>query len=281
METIKLKHFCSVVETKSLSKSSKILGITHPGLHKSLKSLESDLGIKLTVPDGRGIAITPEALELYPLMVELVTKAQTLTQLSEQNKAQLTSFGHNEIFNFTLPNILLNTFREKSFSFHERCPGDIEPQIASGKLSIGLTTHPISHSGIRHTYLGEIQFSLYIGNKARFGEDLPFIIPSSLFNTQQRDHWKNESIKRSNVIRTNMASIAIDLAKESKGSVYIPDFVAEKVNTQTNKQYQLKAVPNITSKVPIYLVTSIGEDMKTKFIQELSNVIINSCCLEN
>ena len=55
METNRLKHFCVVVETASLTKAADLLGITHGGLHKSLRVLEGDLGFALTVGKGRGI----------------------------------------------------------------------------------------------------------------------------------------------------------------------------------------------------------------------------------
>ncbi|MBL7546005.1 MAG: LysR family transcriptional regulator [Bdellovibrionaceae bacterium] len=52
METDRIRHFCTVYETESLTRAAELLGITHGGLHKSLKTLEADLGVKLTIPHG-------------------------------------------------------------------------------------------------------------------------------------------------------------------------------------------------------------------------------------
>src|SRR4051812_12188316 len=65
METHRLKQFCTVVETGNLRKAATLLGISHSGLFKSLKTLEQELGFALFFPSGRGIVVSDEGMRLY------------------------------------------------------------------------------------------------------------------------------------------------------------------------------------------------------------------------
>ena len=57
METNRLRQFCTVVETGSFRKAADILGISHSGLFKSIKTLEEEVGFVLFLPSGRGIVV--------------------------------------------------------------------------------------------------------------------------------------------------------------------------------------------------------------------------------
>ncbi len=62
MDTDKLKHLKVLIETKNIRKAAEILNMSHPGLSKSIKSLETELGVELITKDGRGIRLTDEGL---------------------------------------------------------------------------------------------------------------------------------------------------------------------------------------------------------------------------
>ena len=211
-------------------------------------------------------------------MKEIVTSTDELVQASNTIGENFYRFAQNEIFNFVLPSKIISSFKNHSFSFHERCPGDIEPQLASSSIDFGVTTHPISQAGVRHTFIGNIELSLFISINVEFNNDFPFIIPNSLFNSTQRDHWKGSNIKRKNVIRANMLSIALELTKEGHGSVYAPKFVIENSNAQSIEEKQLIAIDNTSTLVPIYLATKVGNLHEKELISDLINVIKNSCC---
>lgn len=65
MDTNKLKYFVAVAETGSLTKASKILGISHSGLSKAVSALETEAKLKLFRPQGRGLEITLEGKWFY------------------------------------------------------------------------------------------------------------------------------------------------------------------------------------------------------------------------
>lgn len=44
MDTKRLRQFCAIAETGSLTKAAELLHITHSGFSKSMKLLQDDLG---------------------------------------------------------------------------------------------------------------------------------------------------------------------------------------------------------------------------------------------
>jgi len=59
------KVFCTVVQTKSISKAAEQLFVSHQAVSYSIKQLESSLGGQLFFRTPKGVVLTPEAEELY------------------------------------------------------------------------------------------------------------------------------------------------------------------------------------------------------------------------
>jgi len=64
METDRLKYFCVIVDTGSLTKAAEVLGVSHSGLSKAMSVLQGELGFKILVPKGRGLELTEKGREL-------------------------------------------------------------------------------------------------------------------------------------------------------------------------------------------------------------------------
>lgn len=60
-----LKVFAVVAETKSLSAAGRELNVTHAAVSQQIRSLESFMGLKLIVREGRGVALTLEGEQLF------------------------------------------------------------------------------------------------------------------------------------------------------------------------------------------------------------------------
>lgn len=65
MEIDRLKQFCVIVETGSMTKAAKLMHITHSGLSKSMQILPSELNTVLLQPAGRGITLTDAGIKVY------------------------------------------------------------------------------------------------------------------------------------------------------------------------------------------------------------------------
>ena len=58
MELRHLRAFCAVAQEMHVTKAAKRLKIAQPALTQQLRLLERDLGVQLTLPNGRGIKLT-------------------------------------------------------------------------------------------------------------------------------------------------------------------------------------------------------------------------------
>ena len=98
METNRIKQFCTLVEIGSLTKTANLLGITHGGLHKSLRILENELGFALTISKGRGIEITERGREFYPSALEILRTIEKSLQKDSKPESAEYKIGSLEIF---------------------------------------------------------------------------------------------------------------------------------------------------------------------------------------
>src|SRR5271156_240301 len=86
METDRLRYFCTIYETQSISKASELLGVSHSGLSKAMTLLQDELGVKLFRPAGRGIETTDNARSVYEKsreLLELLNRFQEPAQATQ------------------------------------------------------------------------------------------------------------------------------------------------------------------------------------------------------
>jgi DNA-binding transcriptional LysR family regulator len=281
MDTLKLKHFCAVVDTQSLSRAAELMGISHAGLHKSLKTLEEILGVPLTEPKGRGIGITSQGMNLYPLAKEILSKVEGLIEATKSFDNSTIRLGSTEPLSLSLPQKVLSQVSraDLSISFHERCPGDLEAHVASKYLSFGLTTLPVSSSGIEHLRLSDLSFGLFSARKLNFQDDLTFIRPTSVIDFKERDHWREDLFPRKNSLKVNMISTGLDLAAHGHGAIFIPKILAANINERSEQKYKLNEIllPKDLRVTPsVFLVKRVSEPL-SKPMEQILGVIKKLC----
>lgn len=272
METIKLEHFCAVVETGSLSKAAKVMGITHPGIHKSIRSLEDELSISLTKPKGRGIEITEQGIELYQKAKIIIEQTNRLSSIRKSKKT--IRLGLNEAFNYFIPTQLLAV--SSNFSFHERCPGEIEPSIGEGVIDYGLTFFPRNYHGVIHEEIGKVEYVLINYKKAKLSDIKSFITPTSTYQSSERDMWNESLFPRLETIKTNMLSIALELFFARKGALFLPKNILESKSLRFSSNYHKVDIPNhLAIEAPVFLCWREGEPLSKKLKSVLKRSLKN------
>lgn len=78
MTLVQLRHFISLAETGSFSKSAKALFLTQPALSRSIRSLEDELGLSLFDRVGRRSELTPYGQEVLERARHLVEEADEI-----------------------------------------------------------------------------------------------------------------------------------------------------------------------------------------------------------
>lgn len=88
MDLIQLRHFLAVAEHGSLSQAARVLGISQPGLTRSLRRLEAELDAPLLRRRPRGIELTEAGLALErhanAVQIQLVDAAQEVASLTHR-----------------------------------------------------------------------------------------------------------------------------------------------------------------------------------------------------
>lgn len=86
IETRVLKYFVETCNEGSITKAAEVLNTTQPNLSRQLKDLESQLGKKLFVKNGRNIQLTEEGMFLR-------IRAQEIIELNERTENELLTFN--------------------------------------------------------------------------------------------------------------------------------------------------------------------------------------------
>jgi DNA-binding transcriptional LysR family regulator len=235
METNRLKHFCTVVETGSLSGSADLLGITHSGLHKSLRVLEGELGFTLTIGKGRGIEITERGRQFYPSAVEILKTIEKACRNDSTPESEEYRIGSLEIFLKLLPKQLLTNpaFSERRICFQEMAPGEIESSVQKRILDVGITYIPVPMEGVEYLKIGKFRMGVFCSEAKLASQplsEIPFVVPSASLNTNplnilNNDGWKEGLFLRKVAYKASSLATAIDIVKVGKAAVFMPTFL--------------------------------------------------------
>lgn len=280
METKRLKHFCAVAELENLSRASELLGITHGGLHKSLRVLEDELGVSLTQAKGRGITLTQEGLEFYPKALEILKLVEEAMLRSQPPVELLVKLGGLEVFVPRMAELIHqdSLLKESSFELHEFSPGFLEQAILSETVDYGLTYIPVPTKGINFLEIKSFKMNTYCCNKdflKKKPEEIPFVVPHSpaVMNPadiKNRDGWSESTFSRFEKFKTNSLSIALQFVRSGQACIFVPDFVA----TQSLEiPIPLKHLSGASDKKrSIYLVVREGQ-VEGKITKKISKLI--------
>jgi len=243
METNRLRQFCAVVETGNLRKAAQILGISHSGLFKSLKTLESELGFPLFLPSGRGIVISDPGRELYQRSARFFEEFGRLLGTSEVKNESLMRLGSFEVFTTYFMGILLRDYLPNvPVEIHDLIPGKLEEALALNQIDLGITYEPIPRPKIEYVKITRILMGAYAIKDAFQGkafESVPFVVPVNPLEgapsgAKGSDAWPENRI-------------VLGLC-----AIFIPQFVARLHNESVSTKHQLHPIPLPRGMPPVY-----------------------------
>ena len=268
METDRLRQFCVIADSGSLTKAAEILNISLGGLSKSMKVLEDELGYPLFVPVGRGLSVSELGLALYSKARAVLDSVATLKTPEKQTKA-IFRVAALEVFTINfLSKIVADHFSKQSMQIIEATPGHLETLVIDRKVDCALTYLPHPRPELQTLKIGSFELKPFAKNcKFKTEDDVPFIVPASGLDTnplgvKERDGWPEGVLTRQRSHQVNMLSTALSLAGEGLGAVFMPEFVTRIYNKTQQKDFHLLPLEGVFKKVhlrrEVYLVKRLG-----------------------
>lgn len=282
MDTNKLRYFYAVYRAGSLARASEIIHITPAALSKTIKMLEEEVGVKLILPDGRGIKFTEYAHLLGERSGKILEDIDLLKQTLSQNTQTQAAIRIGSIENFTsyfLGKFASQLDKTQKLIVHELLPGDIEMSLLNNQIDLGITPVPQMHQELEHIKIGEAEMGIF-ANNLKFDDyefsDLPFVVPTELLHNIQTkesglDGWRTDFGPRLIVYQTALCESALELCRQGLAVAYFPKFMIKLHNAVTKNSYrltELRCSPTYLSTQTTYLVVHKGR-VQIPIIEEI------------
>ena len=285
MDTNKLLHFKMVYQTGNLREAAELLGISHAGLSKSIKSLEADLGIELITKDGRGIKTTPAGSKILNQIDETLASVNNLREKASGINSVKSSFckiGTFEVFStYLIPEIIKALPKDINIVLKEHIPGKLEEEIINGNIDFGISYLAIPSKELDHMKISKIKMGVYGHkkfNKLNF-EELPFVTPvANIEGTPTKvkglDGWPEHRHPRKIKYNVSLLESALSLTREGLAVGHFPRFIVERHNQIVAKAFQIQEVKiplKIQQQQDIYLIKrkDSNEDILAKKISKV------------
>ena len=152
-----LKYFQTAAETLHIGKAAKIISISQPSLSISLRKLESELGVPLFQPSGRGIALTSYGKEFLPYARSILQQAEAAKNHMKQKADRLNqeiriAYTSSVSYRF-IPRLLRDFTAEckKEYLIYsdERPSQEIADGLKAGHFDLGICSKIESDPDIR------------------------------------------------------------------------------------------------------------------------------------
>ena len=251
METNRLKQFCTIVETGNLRSAAEILGISHSGLFKSIKTLEAEVGFPLFIAQGRGVVVTDAGKKLYQRSPHFFQELARLTGQTEAPDQSLIRIGSFEVFtSYFVGRMLKKHFAQTQVEIHELLPGRLEEALILDRIDLGITYEPVPRPQIEYMKITRIVMGAYALRKNFEGKsisEIPFAVPvTPLEGTPSHvkglDAWPENRFKRNAFYKVDLMTTGLELARQGLCAIFIPQFVAKMQNESAHPDLRLSAL---------------------------------------
>lgn len=145
MDLKDLRIFQKVAEQGSLHGASLTLGVTQPALSKSVRRLETSLGVRLFERTARGVSLTSFGKALYARNADLLKAAddipRELSDLKAGRTDQLRVGTVPSLLDHVVCPALIQAMREgvpASFSVHAHLTGTLLRELTAGHIDMAL-----------------------------------------------------------------------------------------------------------------------------------------------
>lgn len=160
MELTQLRQFLAVAECGSLSRAARALGISQPGLTRSIKRLEEELGAALLSRRPRGVELTQAGVALQrhanAVRVQLVDAAGEVASLARRRDAVVRVGAGPSWLNHLLPAVVARAVAKDPSLRVEVTSGQADRLFAAlreGHIDVVLGAMPEGAAGVGLSFI--------------------------------------------------------------------------------------------------------------------------------
>lgn len=288
MDATRLRYFSAVARTGSLREAADLLRLSPAALSKAVKALEAELGVRLVVPSGRGLAITDAGRRLASRAERLLEEMEGLSEELRSRAAEPAvplRLGSFEVFTtYFLARLAREAVPGVPLVVHELIPGPLEEALERREIDLGLTYLPVPRAGLEFLEVTSLEMGIYARAGAFDGrpfEQIPFAVPvSPVSGTPTRvrglDGWPDDRFPRRVLYRVTLLESALALQREGMAAAFIPHFIARLHNETVREELRLSPLP-LPAKLGrhrhgVYLVRRRGEE-ETRIVRRIATAL--------
>ena len=148
MDFRQLEAFCAVVEWGSFSEAARHLYITQPTISSHIRTLETELNVRLLARTTKSVAPSPEGKRFYEYAKSLLRLREKTLQEFNKTTQNVIRFGASSIPSAYILPELLSAYRKRQpsllFDVVQSDSQGILDRILSGSLDMGVTGSPVT-----------------------------------------------------------------------------------------------------------------------------------------
>lgn len=286
MDINRLRYFCTICQTQSLTRAAEFLNLSPAALSKAMKLFEEEVGLELVRPSGRGIVITQEGLRLAEKGRQILEDVEQLPAYAkgQRRDGQELRLGSFEVFTtYLLGELYAELAGSYDLVVHELTPGKIEEALVERKVDLGLTYVPVPHHDLDHLQVGKVRMGVF-GLQGKFKnkslDGLPFAVPveplqGSPTKAQGLDGWLPSYGARQVRFKVTLMESALELMRRGLAVAYLPSFVVDLHNEYVQPKYRLEELDfSIKSgnTAPVYLVKR-KDEKETALMKKIAKIV--------
>lgn len=246
MDTDRLKYFCLIAETGSLTKASELLNISHSGLSKAMTQLQIELEQALFRPQGRGLELTEAGKALYNKSKEILELVERLKVQERAASQQILRIGMSEIFSVALTAEITKSL-ESTVDIYDLDSGEIEVKLLESKIDFAISSVPFPHPQLDYLKVTKASMGIFFRNrdfKTLPLEEIPFVGPNSEIKNnplsiRSRDGWPEQQ-KRTLSYGASTFIAALGIVDSERAAIFAPRFLVNAINEQRGHEHQLQ-----------------------------------------
>lgn len=171
MLDFRIATFLKLCETKSYTKTAKILNITQPSVTQHIKYLQRKYDCKLFIYEGKTLSLTPEG-EYLRTQAEIMTKTSTKVIANLQrmkNSQNVLRFGcPSEIGEAVVTRIVGELMEHESvrgLSLYIKTTAELLDMLENGQLDVILADESYKNSQLRCFPVANVKYAVYANSK--------------------------------------------------------------------------------------------------------------------